>query len=175
MTETSREKEISVYLLRHADAVPHGTSGVAEDDRPLTPDGKVKMRRGAAGLKKLVPAFDAVLSSPLKRAWQTATIVADVYRHKELLRPARSLLPGGSFPELLSAIEGFDHESKVLLVGHQPSLGEFVSYLVWKKPRELPLKKGGLARVDLEISARRRRAELAWLLAPKHLRLIGGF
>ena len=60
-----------LYLIRHAIAVPHGTRGVAEDDRYLTEEGIEKMKKGAAGLRALGVKPDLILTSPLARARQT--------------------------------------------------------------------------------------------------------
>jgi phosphohistidine phosphatase len=164
---------LKLFFLRHAIAVPHGTPGVPEDERPLTKAGRVKMRRAAVGLKKLVSGFTAILSSPLPRAWQTAELVREVYAHKPAVRRCDPLLPDGSTRRLMSALEGFAPGDRVLLVGHQPGMGGHVGALVWGSGDDgVALKKGGLCRVDLLRASGRSRGELRWLLTPRILRLI---
>src|SRR3954470_1138870 len=82
-----------LYLLRHGEAVPHGTPGVAEDDRPLTKDGEDDVERVGRGLRRLGVDVRRIVTSPLPRARRTAEIVADALGHgvpvemDELLRP----------------------------------------------------------------------------------------
>src|SRR5947208_3412986 len=67
-----------LYVLRHGIAVPHGTPGVADDERPLTPKGRKRMRQIGRGLRCLRIELEKIIASPLPRAWETAQIVADV-------------------------------------------------------------------------------------------------
>ena len=66
-----------LYIMRHGLAVARGTEGFSDDSkRPLTPDGKEKMRDVAKGLKRAGVKLDWIVSSPLIRAVETAEIVA---------------------------------------------------------------------------------------------------
>ncbi len=173
MNRPGSEKHIRLFLLRHAIALPHGAPGVGEDDRPLTPDGRKKMRKAAFGMKQLVPEFTHIFSSPLKRAWQTAEIVAEIYKQPEDVLEFKALAPGGSFDEIVSKLKTISDRSDVLLVGHRPHLEELASHLIWKRREQgLRLKKGGLARLDVALSPQSHHAVLCWVLAPKHLRLL---
>jgi phosphohistidine phosphatase len=154
-------------------AAPHGSTP-RDEDRPLTPEGRAKMRKAAAGLLNTQPAFSRIATSPLKRAAQTADIVKQAYAHAGAPTVLKDLAPGGSFEKILAFLKEQPHESDVLLVGHQPSLGRFLSTLVWPgAPVDIPLKKGGVARVDLffpPTPGPRFTSELRWLLTPKQLR-----
>ena len=65
---------MKLLLIRHAAAVPRGTPGVPDDERPLTPDGKAKFRVAARGLARVTRRPDLLLTSPLLRARATAEI-----------------------------------------------------------------------------------------------------
>jgi len=168
-------KKISVYLLRHAAAAPHG-SFPRDEDRPLTPEGGEKMREAATGLLETQPFFDVIATSPLIRARQTADIVRDVFHLEPAPHVLTALAPGGDIEKILAFLREQPADSDVLLVGHQPGLGRFLSVLIWPgAPVDIPFKKGGIARVDLAFPpppAKSFTSELRWLLAPKHLRLM---
>ena len=154
-----------LLLLRHGVAVPSGTPGYPGDDRPLTDEGARKMARGARGLARIAPRVDRILTSPLKRARATADLAARVLARKVEVSP--DLLPGASRKRLAARLASQHASACWLLVGHEPSLGELAGALVGGKP--LPLRKGGLCRVDLV----RGRGELVWMLSPRLLRLLG--
>jgi hypothetical protein len=67
---------MQLIIIRHAIAVPRGTPGIPDEDRPLTPEGEQKPREAAKGLTSLVGRPDALLTSPWLRVKQTAAIAA---------------------------------------------------------------------------------------------------
>jgi phosphohistidine phosphatase len=154
-----------VGLFRHGIALPHGTPGVAEADRPLTPEGRKKTAQAAKGLKRLDLGFDAIYSSPLPRAMQTAEIVTEALK---LGKPKvlDALLPDTPARQLLDEIRRLPAKTP-LLVGHEPQLSSAVSLAIGKASVEL--KKAGLACVELKKSG----ATLKLLLSPGVLREIG--
>ena len=66
---------MDLYLLRHAIAVDAGTGNFSEEERPLTKEGHEKMIAAVRGMKEANIKVEVLLSSPLKRAWQTAEVV----------------------------------------------------------------------------------------------------
>jgi len=163
-----------IYLVRHAIAVPHGTTGVAEDDRPLTGEGIRKMREAAAGLKKLGVNPDLIVSSPLPRALQTAEIVHSVLESSRPIRKEEVLAPAGRPTAVVQMVSRFRSLDSVMMVGHQPSLGEIASELLWGSADAwLDLKKGGACAIDFETGPGRPRGTLLWWLTPKILRILG--
>jgi phosphohistidine phosphatase len=164
-----------LYIVRHAIAVPHGTRGVAENDRPLTPDGIRKMKQAAAGLEQLEVAPRTILSSPLPRAWQTAEIIAKVLGSKINLKELQALSPSGKRPDVYKAIEASKDEDELMLVGHQPSLGEIAGEIAWgSSDCYVELKKGGGCAIDLETLTPQPRGAMVWLLTPSILRDLAG-
>ncbi len=165
---------MELYFLRHALAAEPGTVEVAHDsERPLLPEGAEKMRRAAAGMKRLGLEFDRIVSSPYLRAKQTAEIVADVYKFRGKLRFAEALTPQASFKDLARLLQDFDASAKLLLVGHQPSMGDFVSELAFGQGgATIEIKKGSLCFVELASGSS--RGVLKWLLTPKQMREYAG-
>jgi len=72
---------MKLLLIRHAAAVPRGTPGVPDAERPLTPQGKAKFRVAARGLARVTRRPDVLLTSPLPRARLTAKIAAHAFEH----------------------------------------------------------------------------------------------
>src|SRR5919204_6466934 len=94
-----------LLIIRHAIAVPRGTPDMADDQRPLTPKGRKRFRRAARGLAAILKRPDALLSSPLPRARETADIAAKAWRKVKVAdTPA---LAGGTFEELAVALAAY--------------------------------------------------------------------
>jgi phosphohistidine phosphatase len=164
-----------LYIVRHAIAAPHGTPGVPDDDRPLTEEGIIKMRQGAAGLRSLECIPELILSSPLPRAKQTAEILLDVFGQKKIgLMTLPALAPSGSRRELYRTIASYEKKLKsMMLVGHQPSLGEIAGEIAWGSPEHfVELKKGGACVLELEHTGDPPGGSLISLLTPSILRKI---
>jgi len=166
---------LRLYIVRHAIAVPHGTKGVAENDRPLTPDGIQKMKKATAGMKELGIEPHTILSSPLPRAWQTAEIIAKTLGSKINLKELQALSPSGKRPDVYKAMQAFENEDELMLVGHQPSLGEIAGEIAWGSAEcYVELKKGGGCAIDLEDLTPRPHGTLTWLLTPSTFRTLAG-
>src|SRR5437879_13275072 len=84
-----------VLIIRHAAAVPSGTPGIADDDRPLTPKGAAKFRVAATGLARIADRPDVLLTRPLPRARATARSAARASK-RLAPRPVPPLAPGGA-------------------------------------------------------------------------------
>ncbi len=164
-----------LYIVRHAIAVPHGAPGIAEDDRPLTKEGIDKMRKAAAGLKVLEAVPEIILSSPLPRAKQTAEILKEVFGKKIPLILVQALAPGGSRSEVYREIREHQETGSLMLVGHQPSLGEIAGDIAWGSAEHyVELKKGGACALELERIREVPKGTLLWLLTPTILRTAAG-
>ena len=163
-----------LYVVRHAIAVPRGTPGVQDNDRALTEEGIRKMRQAAAGLRSLEYTPDLLLSSPLTRACQTAEILLEAFGKEVGLKITPALSPAGSRQELYSEIAQHSKKLKsLMLVGHQPSLGEIVGEIAWGSPeRYVELRKGGACAIELESVRGVPSGSLIALLTPSILRKI---
>jgi len=160
-----------LLIVRHAIAVPHGTPGVADNDRPLTPEGDLKFREAAKGLARILDRPEALLTSPWLRARQTAAIAATAWGGPE--PKETKALATGSFDALAEALDAHPEDATVAIFGHEPWVSELLARLVGAKQSErLTFKKGGAALLDVP----GRLAEggsLVWYLTPKLLRKLG--
>lgn len=166
---------MNLYVLRHGIAAEPGTPGFKHDrERPLTPDGKRKMRGVAKAMSVMDLSFDLVFSSPFVRARQTAEIVVKLLHAQKTLALAEELAVGGNPRALIDRIRRLDPQpANVLLVGHEPFLSRLVSALVaGDSSASVTLKKGGLCKLAAESLEYGRCATLEWLLTPAQLRLM---
>ena len=168
---------MNLYLLRHGIAVDTGTPGFAKDeDRPLTPKGKRRVRQIAGAMMKLELSFDLILSSPYVRARQTAEIVAPILGSRKKLGFTDALTPGGNPKSLIEdLLERPSPPENVLLVGHEPYLSRLISLLL-SGNLDLPvtLKKGGLCKLTAGSLRFGSCASLDWLLTPKQMACVAG-
>jgi phosphohistidine phosphatase len=162
-----------LYLIRHGIAVDREAFEGADADRPLTPEGVRRMRRSARGLQRLGLQLDAVWTSPLVRARQTADILADVLSCKESLREEKSLEPAAAPSAVVDQLRGQSKDARIALVGHEPHLGQLATFLLTGSRRTIiEFKKGGAAAIEITSFRRPPRANLLWLLTPRHMRRI---
>ena len=156
---------ITLFLLRHAHAGdPERWTG-DDDIRPLTDKGRRQAERVGRLLAAAGVTPDAVLTSPLVRARETAEIVADI-----LGVPVR-LEPRLGEPLDLATVDrilaGAGDPRRPVLVGHDPDFSDLVSQLVGAP---IPMRKGTLARIDVERPLEPGAGELRWLVPPDLLR-----
>jgi len=160
---------MKLYLLRHGDAAEHGDPRYEEDERPLTTKGIQRTKQLAHVLREMEISFDAILSSPLTRARETAEIVARGLKLQGDVQFSEDLKPSGNMEELVHQVNTIRPAPKsVALVGHEPYLSGFISLLCTGGPG-LPMvfKKGALCRLEMEVLSCGKCAALDWLLQPR--------
>lgn len=162
---------MDLVLVRHAVAAERGTPGFEDDARrPLTPEGRRKFEQAARGLAVLVTP-QAILTSPLVRARETAELLTEAYGLGKAV--VCEGLAEGDHDGVLAALD--DSGAAVCaVVGHEPWMGELLSYLLTGDPvaARLTFKKGGAALVRSEGPPRPGRGTLEWLVQPGTLRRI---
>jgi len=165
-----------VLIIRHAKAEPRaipGLSGKKDVARPLTDSGRRNMHKAAKGLRMLVPELDLLATSPLVRAQQTAAIVSERYADMPVTKLAL-LAPGGSMPALLAWLGEQPEAATVAIVGHEPDLGIFASYILSERKESfISLKKGAACLIELPERPVAGSGKLEWLLQPNELRELG--
>jgi phosphohistidine phosphatase len=162
-----REAMKRLYLLRHGVAIPHGTPGIAEHDRPLTPAGEKRIRQVARGLRSLGLGLDKLVTSPLPRAHRTAELVAAELGLAHVLEIADVLRADSSAERIRDWLDGRG-EQRLMVVGHDPSLSELLGLLATGGAARTigNLRKGGVAAL---VGADGGFA-LDWLARPRLLR-----
>jgi phosphohistidine phosphatase len=160
-----------LYLVRHGLAEERGDAFPDDAKRPLTADGMARMRKAARGLARLGVTIDAVLTSPLVRARQTAEIVVEALHPRPSLVAIDSLSPDGSFAAIVADLEKHARKTRLALVGHEPSIGELAARLIGSR-HAIEFKKGAVCRIDVETLPPSGPGDLRWLMTTKILRAI---
>jgi phosphohistidine phosphatase len=164
---------MQLLVVRHGIAAERETWAPRDDAlRPLTEDGRKKMKEGAKALRSLVPRLDALATSPLTRALQTAEILAKAYDQGEPIT-VDALAPGQRPPAVAPWLRTQVTRKTVAIVGHEPGLGSLASWLTAGSERSfLELGKGGACLLDLGERVDAGEAMLVWALRPSQLRAL---
>jgi phosphohistidine phosphatase len=160
-----------VYFLRHASAGQHKADPGQDEKRPLDKDGIEQCREMGRALAALDLQVDAVVSSPLKRATQTASLVGNEIGFDGKLQISAALRPNASYDDFRRLLQKYTRMEAIMVVGHNPSLSVFASMLISEGNSEsaVDLKKCATARIDVEDN---RLPVLKWCLVPKLVRAV---
>lgn len=159
-----------LYLIRHGVAEERGDSWPDDAKRPLTDEGRERMRKAARGLVKMGIRFDVLVTSPFLRTRQTAEIVAAAYNEAPPIVAIESLAPGGSIQSVMADLERQARRSRVAIVGHEPGIGELAARLAGAR-YPIEFKKGAVCRIDVKTFPAG-PGRLRWFLTSRMLRSI---
>lgn len=158
-----------IYFLRHASAGEKRANSRQDEKRPLDKQGIDQCRFVGAALAAADIQVDLIISSPLKRATQSASLVGNELGYDGDLKIETSLRPEASFESFREMLRKYSKLDTIMVVGHNPSLSEFCGLLLTNgiDTRVVELKKAGVARVEYSGKS---NAVLHWALTPKLVR-----
>ncbi|MDO9117870.1 MAG: phosphohistidine phosphatase SixA [Nitrospira sp.] len=163
-------------LMRHGIAVETAEWSDLDETRPLTDEGKKKVRQVATGLAAMGLAPTHLFTSPLTRARETAAIVHAMLCPSLTISLCKALEPGSTPQFLATFLRTLPDRAVVLCVGHEPLLGAMGGYLLsGKASRNYPMKKAGVGLIHLPGPARAGEGLLHWWCTPTQLRALGHF
>ena len=159
-----------LYFLRHASAGQHVTNPKKDEKRALDKEGIEQCGYVGRALAALAVQVDAVISSPLKRSTQTASLVGNEMGYEGKLHIEEALRPGTSYADFHQMLNKYAKMEAVMVVGHNPNLSEFLGRILSEATCEagVDLRKGAVAKVELS----RTSGNLQWCLTPKVLRTL---
>lgn len=128
---------MDLILWRHAEAEDE-REGQDDLQRVLTSRGEKQAARVGAWLDRQLPEGTRIFTSPAVRCEQTVLALGRKYK----VRP--ELAPGATVDHILAVAQWPDTRPPVLLVGHQPSLGETLAHLLGVASGSVPVRKGGV-------------------------------
>jgi phosphohistidine phosphatase len=155
-----------IYILRHAIAEKRSPAR-PDDARGLTRQGRGRLREVLACARRAKVEPSLILTSPYRRAVETAAIAAEILGYSGSVEHTDALLPPASPEDVWREIRKHRGEAAILLTGHEPLLGQTVAYLTGAPPGSIELKKAALASVSMERLGASPRGVLEWLLTPK--------
>jgi len=156
---------MTIYFLRHASAGQRVSNPRKDEQRALDEDGIEQCRQIGRALAAMELQVDAIVSSPLKRASQTAAMVANEMGHEGKLQLDPALRPEATFSQFRELVGRYAKADAIMVVGHNPNLSEFLGRSITRGAgqAEINLKKGAVAQVE----TKRNSAVLRWCLTPK--------
>jgi phosphohistidine phosphatase len=157
-----------VYFLRHANAGKPLANLKKDEKRALDKEGTEQCGIVGRALAALDVQVDAMISSPLKRAAQTASLVGNELSYEGKLQFEDALRPTATFADFRRLLEKYSNQEAIMVVGHNPTLSEFLGRSISETGCEAgtELKKGAVAKVEIG----RNSAILHWCVTPKVLR-----
>jgi phosphohistidine phosphatase len=165
---------MNLYILRHASAGTSRVNPTLDAKRPLDKEGKRHCLQLAHILNGLKINFDVIVSSPLKRSLQTASLVATETGHEAAIVHSTGLAPAAKLADFQKVLSEYKDRENVLVVGHNPNLQSFLGALLVspasKTEAQIRLRKGSIARLNLT----RGPATLQWLIDPRTVRSLYG-
>jgi phosphohistidine phosphatase len=166
-----RGDRMRLLLIRHAIAEERedfARTGKDDPLRPLTDEGRKKMKQAAKGLCELVPDIELLATSPLTRAAQTGAIIDSIYGGLKVVE-IEELSPETTPAAFLRWLRQRD-EGTIAVVGHEPSLGQIFSWLLTGTERRLlAFRKGGACLLEFAAEPGAGTATLLWALTPSQL------
>lgn len=159
-----------IYFFRHASAGKTMLNPKKDERRPLDEEGILQARYVGRLLANLDVQVDQIISSPLKRARQTASIVANELAFEGAVQLDDALRPEAEFEQFRAMLARYKKYDAVMVVGHNPSFTEFLSKIVSSASgvAQIDFKKGSVARVEMN----GRAGTLHWLVTPKIARTL---
>jgi len=156
---------MEIYLLRHAIA-ENARAGQPDAERALTAEGRDKLRRvlkcaRAAGVKP-----SAILSSPYRRALETAAVAKEALGWEGEIERTQALVPDASPYDLWEAIRSRESESALVLAGHEPLMSSLAAFLLGVPALRVDMKKAALVRVDCDRLGLQPQGILKWMITP---------
>lgn len=156
---------MNLYILRHASAGVRRVNPSLDVKRPLDKEGKQQCILIGSYLNALRVHFDVVVSSPLKRALQTASLVGTETGYDGKIQVSEALAPGATVKDFEALVSTLSNHENILVVGHNPNLALMLSSLLGPKIN-IRMRKGAIARIDCT----RKPGTLHWLVDPRILR-----
>jgi phosphohistidine phosphatase len=159
-----------LYFLRHASAGEHLATPKKDEKRALDKEGIEQCGYVGRALAALDVHVDAIVSSPLKRCAQTASLVGNELGYEGKLQLDAALRPEAGLADFRKLLEKYARQEAILVVGHNPNLSQFLGAVISDSGCEasLELKKGAVAKVEM----RRTSGTLAWCVTPKLVRAL---
>jgi len=159
-----------LYFLRHASAGEPFVNPKKDEKRALDKEGIEQCGYVGRALAALDVQVDTIVSSPLKRCTQTASLIGNELGYEGKLQLDAGLRPEAGLADFRKLIEKYARQEAIMVVGHNPNLSQFLGSVISDSGCEasFELKKGAVAKVEM----RRTSGTLQWCVTPKLVRAL---
>ena len=154
-----------IYFVRHASAGQKKLNPKKDEKRPLDSEGVHQSTQVGRILSAMEASVDAVISSPLKRATQTAALIANEIGYDGKLHLENALRPEAKYDHFREMLRKYSKAEALMVVGHNPNFSEFLGRMVAENGgrAHIDMKKGAAAKVETE----QKRYVLNWMVTPR--------
>jgi phosphohistidine phosphatase len=154
-----------IYFVRHASAGQKKLSGKKDEKRPLDPDGVQQCTQMGRVLSSMEVGVDAIISSPLKRATQTAALIANEVGYEGKLHIEDALRPEAKYDHFREMLRDYSKHESIMVVGHNPNFSDFLGRTIagGGERAHVDIRKGSVAKVE----SKQKKYVLDWLLTPR--------
>jgi len=156
---------MQIYLLRHGIADDR-KPGHPDSERALTSEGRDKLRRVLKCARAANVSPTAILSSPLRRALETAEVAAESLGFGGKVEGTRALEPEASPHDTWEEIRAHKNEASILLASHEPLISSLAAFLLNSPALHVDMKKAALVRIDVDRMGPQPYGILKWMLTP---------
>jgi phosphohistidine phosphatase len=156
---------MEIYLLRHAIAEIAGP-GHPDFERALTREGQDKLRRVLQRARAAGVRPSAILSSPYRRAMETAAVAKEALSYGGEIERSEALVPNASPYDAWEEIRAHKSRDSVLLASHEPLMSSLAAFLLGSPALQVDMKKSALVRVDCDRFGPQPKAVLKWMITP---------
>ena len=159
-----------IYFLRHASAGKTMLNPKKDERRALDEEGILQARYVGRVLANLDVQVDQIVSSPLTRARQTASLVANELAFESAVQMDDALRPDAELEQFQAMLARYKKYDAIMIVGHNPSMTEFLGKSIsgGTGAAQIDFKKGAVAKVEMN----GRTGTLQWLVTPKIARTL---
>lgn len=154
-----------IYFVRHASAGQKKLSGKKDEKRPLDSDGVQQCTQMGRVLSSMEVGVDAIISSPLKRATQTAALIANEIGYEGKLHIENALRPEAKYDHFRDMLRDYSKHESILVVGHNPNFSDFLGRTIAGSGERahVDMRKGAVAKIE----SKQKKYVLDWLLTPR--------
>lgn len=154
-----------IYFVRHASAGQKKLSGKKDEKRPLDADGVQQGTQMGRILSSMEIGVDAIISSPLKRATQTAALIANEIGYESKLHIENALRPEAKYDHFRDMLRDYSKYESIMVVGHNPNFSDFLGRTIAGSGERahVEMRKGSVAKIE----SKQKKYVLDWLLTPR--------
>ena|SRR5712692_9796035 len=156
---------MQIYLLRHGIA-EDGKPGRPDSERSLTDEGRAKLRRVLKRARTADVTPTLILSSPYRRALETAEVAVEVLHYEGDIVQSRAFVPEASPQQAWEEIRLHPKEEAVLIASHEPLMSGLTAFLLGCLALQVDMKKAALVRIDVDRYGAESHGVLKWMLTP---------